>query len=267
MHKKLTISYKHEGGRAGDEDGGRWTEIGSRSFSISLDPGVGYTIAVQISTYNNAWPIMKDEESIEFAMPADWHLEKHLIDSLPSGDHEDANLKEPWLEFLKTLSDFESFTSIWHWKSMGTYDSVSNTSFSLRNGQLKYTDEFTSEDPLRQPGITRTVGLSEGETRDWPEKFEAEFMRLIRGERYQLEHWVYEGEHGNLYDNFPTEEEIISKIQALSLQKSNDLYRDLLNGLRMQLKSGLEGARQQWHFADDFWSQIRLLAELEDEIT
>jgi hypothetical protein len=237
IQKNLTINYRREGGRPGDEDGGRWTETGSRSFSISYQPEVGYKIAARLSTYNDSWPLSDDEDKIEFAMPADWHLEKELFESLPSGENEDRKLEEPWLEFFKTLTNFESFSSQVKFRWVDGSESVRKVYFSVSNGHLDYSDEYYSEEPKS------------------------------RGWRYQLDQWIYEGDDGNLYDNLPTEEEIVSNIQTLSLQKSNDLYQDLLKGLRMHLKSGLQGATQRWDFQQgDFWTHIRLLAELERDI-
>jgi hypothetical protein len=275
MRKNLTISYTHEFGRAGDEDGS-WMEIGRRSYSLNRDPQSGvFNISVDFSTYYSDWPASDLDERINYAMPAGWVPNEQLIESLTSGEHKKTKLynswqelmklQEPWLELLKTLCDFESFSSLRRntW-SRHKSESTTTNSLIVENGNLKYLDEYLSEDIQAKTRRTEKIELSEGKLRDWPESFNGEFHALMRG-NYDPDRYMYESDDGYYYDG-PSDEEIQREIQGLSLQKSNDLYHDLVSGLRLHLKTGLEGARQEWFFPEgDFWMHIRMLAKIESE--
>lgn len=275
MRKNLTIIYSHEFGRAGDENGSGM-EIGRRSYSLNRDPQSGVVnISVTLSTFDSyLWPSDLDER-INYAMPAGWVPNEKLIESLTSGEHKKTKLynswqellqlQEPWLELLKTLCDFESFSSL-RTKSWSRHKSESTTTNSLivENGNLKYLDEYLSDDIQGKTKRTEKIELSEGQLRDWPKSFHGEFHALMRG-NYDPDRYMYESDDGYYYDG-PSDEEIQREIQGLSLQKSNDLYHDLVSGLRLHLKTGLEGARQEWFFLEgDFWMHIRMLAKIESE--
>ena len=275
MHKNLTISYTNEFGRAGAENGSGM-EIGRRSYSLNRDPQSGVVdISIALSTYKDYLSASKLDERINYSMPAGWVPNEQLIESLTSGEHkktklydswqEMLKLQEPWLELLKTLCDFESFSSLrcMSWPQDKPKSTTTN-SLIVENGNLKYLDEYLSEDIQAKTRRTEKIELREGQLRDWPESFHGEFHALMRG-NYDPDRYMYESDDGYYYDG-PSDEEIQREIQGLSLQKSNDLYHDLVSGLRLHLKTGLEGARQEWFFLEgDFWMHIRMLAKIESE--